>query len=340
MRRLRFVRLRISLALLLPIAAIATAQVARVSAVESVGFTVADMERSVDFYAKVLDFRKVSDTSAGDFAATKGLRQASARTVRMKLGDEQIELTQYLNAPGKPFPSDTRGNDRWFQHLAIITRDMDKAYARLRANRVRHASNAPQTLPDWNRNAAGIKAFYLYDPDGRFLEVLQFPADKGLAKWHRSGDELFLGIDHTAIVVADTDASLKFYRDELGMKVTGESDNYGVEQEHLNGVFGAHLRITALRAENGPGIELLEYLSPLDGRPYPLDARANDLVHWETRLTTAERSGTPSLRTNRAKSFAANNNGEAEHPEKDPDGHVLIFHSGAASSQTTQGGNQ
>jgi hypothetical protein len=35
----------------------------------------------------------------------------------------------------------------------------------------------------------------------------------------------------------------------------GESENYGTEQEHLNQVFGAHLRITAMRAMSGPGIE-------------------------------------------------------------------------------------
>jgi len=49
-------------------------------------------------------------------------------------------------------------------------------------------------------------------------------------------------------------------------------------------VFGARLRITALRAPSGPGIELLEYLSPHDGRTFPPDERANDLVHRETEL--------------------------------------------------------
>ena len=85
------------------------------------------------------------------------------------------------------------------------------------------------------------------------MEILQFPPDKGLEKWHRPSGKLFLGIDHTAIVVADTDASLKFYRDLLGMHVAGESENYGTEQEHLNNVFGARLRITALRGSNRPG---------------------------------------------------------------------------------------
>jgi hypothetical protein len=49
-------------------------------------------------------------------------------------------------------------------------------------------------------------------------------------------------------------------------------------------VFGARLRITALRAQRGPGIELLEYRTPRDGRPRPAGARANDLLHWQTDL--------------------------------------------------------
>jgi catechol 2,3-dioxygenase-like lactoylglutathione lyase family enzyme len=119
---------------------------------------------------------------------------------------------------------------------------------------------------------------------------LQFPPDKGLEKWHRShsNDKLFLGIDHTAIVVWDTDASLKFYRDLLGMHIAGESENYGTEQEHLNNVFGAHLRITALRGASGPGIELLEYLTPRDGRPFPSDEHASDVVHRQTLLLTRD----------------------------------------------------
>jgi len=74
----------------------------------------------------------------------------------------------------------------------------------------------------------------------------------------------------------------------LGMTVVGESENYGTEQEHLNNVFGARLRITALRAASGPGVELLEYLAPTDGRPYPPDARSNDLFHWQTLIAASD----------------------------------------------------
>ena len=261
-----------------------------VDGVDAIGITVSDMNRAVDFYSRVLTFEKVSDTEvAGDnFEHLEGVFGLRMRVVRMRLGDEFIELTEYLAPKGRPIPVDSRSNDRWFQHIAIIVSDMDKAYAWLRQNKVEFASTGPQRLPDWNKNAAGISAFYFKDPDEHPVEVLQFPPDKGLEKWHRPTDKLFLGIDHTAIVVWDTDASVKFYRDLLGMHVAGESENYGTEQEHLNNVFGAHLRITALRGASGPGIELLEYLTPRDGRPFPSDEHASDVVHRQTVLLTRD----------------------------------------------------
>src|SRR6202008_4729594 len=197
--------------------------------------------------------------------------------------DELIELTEYLAPKGRPVPVDSSSNDRWFQHISIITSDMDKAYALLRQNKVEHASTGPQRLPDWNKNAGGIKAFYFRDPDKHWLDILQFPEGKGDAKWQRT-DRLFLGIDHTAIVVSNTEASLKFYRDVLGLHVVGTSDNYGPEQEHLNNVFGAHLRITTLRAARGPGVEFLEYLAPRTGRPIPADTQPDDLWYWQVNM--------------------------------------------------------
>ncbi|HZQ69170.1 MAG TPA: VOC family protein [Terriglobales bacterium] len=261
-----------------------------VTEINAVNMTVADMDRAVQFYSQVLDFQKVSDAEvAGEpYEHLEGVFGLRMRIVRMRLGDESIELTEYLAPRGRPIPPDAHSNDRSFQHIAIIVSDMDGAFARLKQAKVEYASSGPQRLPDWNKNAAGIEAFYFKDPDGHPLEILHFPSDKGLEKWHRSNDRLFLGIDHTAIVVADTDASLTFYRDLLGMRVAGESENYGTEQEHLNNVFGAHLRITALRAAVGPGIELLEYIAPRTGAPFPADEHANDILHRQTEVFTPD----------------------------------------------------
>src|SRR6201981_4208784 len=225
--------------------ALAQQKPALVEGVDAIGITVSDMDRAVDFYSKVLTFEKVSDTEvAGEgYEHLEGVFGLRMRVVRMRLGDEFIELTEYLAPKGRPIPIESRSNDRWFQHIAIIVSDMDRAYGILREHRVKYASTGPQTLPVYIRGAGGIRAFYFRDPDNHFLEVLQFPPDKGDPKWHSQSGKLFLGIDHTAIVVGDTDESLRFYRDELGMHIAGESENYGTEQENLKNVFEAGLRI-------------------------------------------------------------------------------------------------
>ena len=307
----------------------------RARAVTVVGMTVSDLDRAVDFYGRVLGFERVWETEVAGAAYERlqGLFGVRMRVARLRLGDERIELTEYL-APstGRPIPPDSRSQDRWFQHIAIVVSDMDAAYRRLREHRVRHASSGPQRLPDWNPSAGGIEAFYFKDPDGHVLELIAFPPGKGDPRWRERSRGLFLGIDHTAIVVADTDQSLRFYRDTLGLAVAGTSENHGTEQEHLNNVFGARLRITTLRASAGPGIELLEYLAPGDGRPIPPDTRANDLIHWQTTVAVGDLTAAAArLRKARAAFVSpdvvdltdAALGAPAGLTVRDPDGHVM-----------------
>jgi catechol 2,3-dioxygenase-like lactoylglutathione lyase family enzyme len=273
-------------ALLTLVTALAFAQSPQVT-VESTGMTVSDMDRAVEFYS-ALTFQKVSDVEVlgEQYEHLEGVFGARMRIVRMQLGNEYLDLTQYLAPPGRPIPADSRSNDLWFQHVAIVVSDMDQAFEKLRALKVQFVSTGPQTLPPSIKAAAGIKAFYFRDPDQHNLEIIYFPLGKGDPRWQEKTDKLFLGIDHTAIGIANTDASLKFYHDLLGLRKVGESENFGTEQEHLNQVFAAHLRITGMRASSGPGIEFLEYLTPRDGRPRPTDAHANDIVHWQTMIRT------------------------------------------------------
>ncbi len=307
-----------------------------IKSVDAIGMTVTDIDRSLEFFSKVLSFEKVSDVEVvgSEYERLQGLFGVRMRVARMKLGDEFIELIEYLTPKGRPIPVDSRSNDHWFQHIAIVVSDMDRAYQHLRRHKVQHASTGPQRIPDWNKAAAGIRAFYFRDPDGHNLEVIYFPPGKGDPRWQRKGDQLFLGIDHTAIVVSETEQGLKFYRDLLGMKVAGESENYGIEQERLNNVFGARLRISALRPSAGPGIEFLEYLAPRDGKPMPVDVRANDLVHWQTTLVASSADATAQKMRSAKSRFVSP--GVVEIPDRklgfkkgflarDPDGHAMQF---------------
>ena len=252
---------------------------AQVKKVETIGITVNDMSRSVKFYSEVLGFKKVSDEEllGEQYEKLEGIFGLRMRVVRMQLGEENIELTDYLTSGGRSIPENARSNDLIFQHIAIVVSDMDKAYELLKKRMVMHVSTAPQTIPQSNTAAAGVKAFYFHDPDMHNLELIYFPKGKGQPKWQNTKGKLFLGIDHTAIAISNTDSSLKFYEGILGIMRKGDSWNMGMEQAHLNFIEGASLHITGLRAEQGPGIEFLEYLKPGPGKTYPPDTRADDI---------------------------------------------------------------
>jgi catechol 2,3-dioxygenase-like lactoylglutathione lyase family enzyme len=206
---------------------------------------------------------------------------------------------------------------------------MDRAYEHLRRHKVKHVSTGPQTLPDWNKDAGGIRAFYFRDPEEHVLEIIWFPPGKRDPKWQRADQEtavpLFLGVDHTAMVVSDTDKSLSFYTNVLGLHVVGGAENYGTEQEHLNQVFGARLRITALRAERGPGIEFLEYITPPGGRPLPADAKASDLTFWSTHLVADGFSFLSNGRGGMNARPVSTSGASGSFIVRDPDGHALQF---------------
>lgn len=264
---------------------------ARARAVTVIGMTVADVERSTAFFTRVLDFEKIDDVEVSGPAYERlwALPGVRARIVRLRLGDQELELAEYGPRKGRAYPTDSRSNDRWFQHVAIVVADMDAAYARVRSEVSPISVGGPQTLPATNVAAAGISAFYFRDPDGHPLELIHFPPGKGEQRWQDTRGRLFLGIDHTAIGVRATEASLAFYRDLLGLAVVGESLNVGAEQEHLTGVENARVRITGLHAPGGlPGIELLDYRAPNDGRDAPSDERTNDLVHWHPTIVVAD----------------------------------------------------
>ncbi len=260
----------------------------RVQAVDSVEMTVSDMERSVGFFTKVLSFRKVSNVelTGRPYERLLGLVGVRVRMVRLKLGNEFIVLSQYIAPPGgRTIPEDSRSHDLWFQHIAIVVSDMDKAYQKLRRHGVKQVSTKPQTIPETNLAASGIRAFKFRDPDHHNLELLYFPPGKGDSRWQTSNQQLFLGIDHTAISISNTESSLKFYRDFLGLTVAGESFNTGIEQEHPDNLFGATVQITGLHpGSHPPGIEFLEYVTPPGKRPIPPGTEAHDLWSWQIRL--------------------------------------------------------
>lgn len=258
----------------------------QVQRIRAIGLTVVDADKSKDFYTQALGFELVSDitVTSKDYSDLIGVAEGKIRIITLQLGDELIDLMQYLSIDGKPIPKDSQSNDLWFQHFAIVVSDMDSAYAHLQKFPIQPISSEPQTIPPDNKASAGVRAFKFKDLDGHNLELIWFPDDKRQDKW-RQDTRLFLGIDHSAITVANTEQSLKFYRDLLGMQIDGGSLNQGETQAHLDGLPEAQVKVTPLRPEQGGlGIELLDYIVPEKGRPIPSDWKSCDIAYVQLEL--------------------------------------------------------
>jgi catechol 2,3-dioxygenase-like lactoylglutathione lyase family enzyme len=256
--------------------------------IERIVITVSDLDRAEAFYRDGLGFatvarKPVTDPAVGRLLGVDG----PIDTLTMRLGREQVEFISF-ERHGRSYPEDSRSPDLWFQHFAVVVADMDAAYARLRTVGFKPISDGgPQTLP---KEDGGVRAFKFRDPDGHPLELLYFPAGQGRQVWHSQDQGLIdLGVDHTAISVSDTPASMAFYRGLLGMKAAYEVTNKGAAQDRLDGIEHARVHITGLRprSRDGAGIELLDYRNEPRGRPSS-GSLANDLWHAHIVMRVSE----------------------------------------------------
>jgi catechol 2,3-dioxygenase-like lactoylglutathione lyase family enzyme len=248
--------------------------------IDHIAITVADLARTEAFYRDGIGFRTVTPAAPLEPAAARLLGVPdSARSITMQLGAEKVQFIQYAH-PGRPMPPDSKSVDFWFQHFAIVVSDMGAAYHRLQHVAFHPVSiGGPQILPDEDGR---VGAFKFRDPDGHPLEFLYFPPGQGRSVWHTPGEAgPTIGIDHTAISVSATPASLAFYQGLLGMSIAYKTVNRGPIQDHLDGTFDTMVRITGLRpaSAEGPGIELLDYRAPPTARPAPADSNGADIWH-------------------------------------------------------------
>jgi catechol 2,3-dioxygenase-like lactoylglutathione lyase family enzyme len=285
---------------------------------------VSDLSRAESFYRSALGFNGLSSAPA-DPEVLQALGLAGgAGEFRLRLGEEELVLVQFESAGGD-YPADSRSNDLWFQHLAIVVSDMDTAYSRLRscAGWRPISTEGPETLP---ASSGGVRAFKFRDPDAHPLELLWFTPRHENPKWQErrrasASDEPFLGIDHTALSVSSNRRSLAFYR-SLGLSIEDETVNSGPAQSRLDGLDAAHVRVTGLRPAGvaGPGLELLAYRPPGRARENP--SISDPPMQWTTLSAIAPGPAT------------ANDRGRAPPLLKkisavsDPDGHrfVLVNH--------------
>ena len=263
----------------------------RAETLESIsGFSLvtADLPRLARFYREVLGFAALGDEKPIDEAemALLGLSGRGRRRV-LSLGQQILSIDEYEPA-GRPYPADSDAASLWFQHLALVVDDMHDAYSRLR-DIVAISEGEPQKLPSYD---ADVQAFKFRDPDLHPLEFLQFAAEKTPAGWRgrrKLKGQIGLGVDHSAMSVADADRSAEFYR-LLGLGVGDRTLNHGPAQQRLDGLSDVEVMVVPMNPpeEGTPHLELLGYRRP-KGRAAGPPLRANDVaatrIVWRGRKT-------------------------------------------------------
>ena len=225
------------------------------------------------------------------------IRQARGRRSLLRLGRERIELLEFTDLAGRPYPPDSTSTDLWFQHMAIIVSDMTDAYQRVMGNRrFRPISrNGPVRLP---YSSGGVTAFKFRDHDGHPLELLAFPEGRVPVAWRNAnGTNSFLGIDHTAIAVSHTASSTGFFRSVFGFSMGARTENCGPEQAALDDVEDVHVSVTQLGPDlPAPRLELLRYHVGTR-RPIPPDTASNDILATHCALRVASLDATAAALT-------------------------------------------
>lgn len=292
------------------------------SSIDTVAFTVSDMNRSVEFYTRVLQFSKLAERDIHGEPYEKLLGQfgVHARAAVLTLESEALILVEYRTSKGHPRPIDSQSHDHWTQQVTIAVSDMDKAYQWIHDRGAPFVSPLPQRFGE-------LKAFQLRDPDGYALQLVQYPRGKGDARWQRDNraGKLFLGIDRTSIVVASLDRSLLFYRDQLGLIAAPGEDRSGPDESRLQGLAGVSLKTVELKAVKGWTLELRQFVTPSDGRSIPVTRRPSDYYHAQTFIRTVSLAP-----------FSALTPEVVQFPEKelkiskaslvrDPDGHAIVL---------------
>ena len=264
------------------------------------------------FYESALGFRRVAVEHLSG-ARTQEHLGVKGRTLRitLELGAQRIKLLQFVDHPGRVYPADSDAADLVFQHFAIVVADIEQAMVQLSqaSDWTPITCGGPQQLP---ASSGGVQAFKFRDPEGHPLELLAFPSGNTPDAWRqRPGSSPFLGIDHSAISVADSARSVAFYQ-SLGLQVANRSVNEGPTQAALDHLDQPIAEVIALApAQAPPHVELLCYQSSRAGAP--LDLRANDVAATCLVFEADRRSLHPEAGTTPGRDLV------------DPDGHHLAI---------------
>lgn len=144
----------------------------KLTGLHHVGLTVKDLDRSLEFYRSVFDLEPEFDIEAegAELGRAVGVADANLRFAFIRIGDAEIELLEYRNPRRESY--DGRNCDVGAPHVCLRVSNIETAYQELKIKGITlysspfHITGGPLD---------GHAFFYLKDPDGITLELMQTP---------------------------------------------------------------------------------------------------------------------------------------------------------------------
>lgn len=202
-------------------ASTAFAQNTPVIALQNLAHATADVEKTALFYRDVIGLTlnaapgrpdslkaapAVLNADMSRFTATQGAK-FRAVTFRIPNAAFGFELTEFTGAPRKS--AEARIQDPGAATLALMVRDMDSMFAKLKAAGTVIVTAGGEPINPTGNASSKTRSVVIRDPDGFFLEILRpdpLPANV-------TGDILGGSVQ---LAIEDTEKSLKFFREAIG----------------------------------------------------------------------------------------------------------------------------
>ena len=144
-----------------------------ITSINHVAVSVADLERSLTFYRDLIGLEVVRildcppEVRLGEVVGMPG---CAARIAHLKIGNDMLELFEYLDPRGRPIPTDRKQADNGWIHIGFASSDARGDYARLKASGVRFIGEPVEFRPN-------VWIVYFHGPDGEVCELKQSPED-------------------------------------------------------------------------------------------------------------------------------------------------------------------
>lgn len=137
--------------------------------IEHPALSVSDLNRSLMFYRDLLGLeliRIIEPREDPKLGMITGMPDARARIAHLRLGENMLELFQYVTPCGRSLPKDHRQADHGFIHAGFRSTDVREDFCRLSEKGVLFISEPVEFRP-------GVWVVYFRGPDGEVCELRQ-----------------------------------------------------------------------------------------------------------------------------------------------------------------------